>query len=92
MDTLVPQITLVEPPPSASASDVSGAAFEKVASERSSESLVGTPSSPTNILRLAEDAVGNVSECISPRRVAILSVSDLKNSPLLLDGASVLGC
>lgn len=61
MEILVPHITLVEAPPSTSASDVSGLTFEKVASDSGSASpLTGIPSSPTKTLLLFEPV--NVSE------------------------------
>lgn len=62
MEMFVPHITRVESPPSASASDVSGFRFEKVASEPGSPSATGIPFSPTKmrLLRLGVDP--NASE------------------------------
>ena len=89
MEMFVPQMTLVEPPPRTSASDVPGLTFEKVASEAGSESLIGMPSSPTNTRLRFAAAPAKLSECMSPLLDEILSPSDLKKSPLLSDGASV---
>jgi hypothetical protein len=72
MEIFVPHITRVESPPSASASEVSGFRFEKVASEPGSPT--GMPSSPTNIRRRCAGVDANASECMSPRRVDILGV------------------
>ena len=56
-------MTLVEPPPRMSASDVSGARFEKVASEFGSLlSLTGMPSSPTKIRLRFAGVDANASE------------------------------
>lgn len=93
MEILVPHITLVEDPPSTSASEVSGSTLEKVASESSSSfPLTGIPSSPTKTLLLFEPV--KVSEWISLLRAVNLSEAgpDRRNIPLLLDGASDLIC
>lgn len=89
MEMLVPHITLVEDPPSTSASEVSGFTFEKVASEPGSASpLKGIPFSPTKTLRLFRAA--KFSEWISLLREVNLSDAEpvLRNIPLLLEGAS----
>lgn len=92
----VPHITLVDAPPSTSASEVSGFTFEKVASETGSVSpLTGIPSSPTKTLLLFEPVPPvNVSDWISLlREVTLPEVGpDRRNRPLLLDGASDLIC
>lgn len=93
IEIFVPHITLVDAPPSTSASEVSGLTFEKVASESGWPSpLTGTPSSPTKTLLLFEPA--KVSEWISLLREVNLPEAgpDRRNRPLLLDGASDLLC
>jgi len=51
IEIFVPQMTRVELPPRASASEVSGCIFEKVASDCGSPSFTGMPLASTNSLR-----------------------------------------
>ena len=90
---LVPQMTRVESPPSASASEVSGFKLEKVASDPGS--LVGIPFSATKIRLLWFGVEPNASLWISPRRDETGGTpelpkprEDLTKRPLLLLGAS----
>src|SRR5271163_2903284 len=76
-DTLVPQMNRVEPPPSASASEVSGLRLEYVASEPGSPLAIGIPSSPTKMRRRLDGVEPNTSEWMSPRRVGM----ELSKSP-----------
>lgn len=89
----VPQITRVESPPRASASEVSGFKLENVASDRGS--FVGIPFSSTKIRLLWLGVELNASEWISPRLDETGGApelpqarEDLRKRPLLLLGAS----
>lgn len=89
----VPQITRVESPPRASASEVSGFRLENVASDRGS--FVGIPFSSTKIRLLWLGVELKASEWISPRLDETGGApelpqarEDLRKRPLLLLGAS----
>ena len=93
---LVPQMIRVDDPPIASASDVLGSRFEKVAaSECGTSSRTGTPFSSTNRRRRRFGVEPKTSEWISPR-LELLSpdapgaedFEERTKSPLLLLGIS----
>lgn len=91
---LVPQMILVEEPPIASASDVFGSMFEKVAGSEG-PSRTGTPFSSTKSRRLLPGVAPKTSEWMSPRLELLTpevpGAEDLEertNRPLLLVGIS----
>lgn len=96
MEILVPQITRVDSPPNASASEVPGLTFENVASERGSpEAATGMPLSSTKIRLRRAGVDAKASECMSPRRDDIrgtpeesVVLSERTKRPLLLLGTS----
>lgn len=90
----VPQIILVDEPPMASASEVFGSRFEKVAGSEGSF-WIGTPFSSTKSRRRrpSVEPEPKISECISPRLELLTpedpgadALDDRTNSPLLLVG------
>lgn len=89
---LVPHMILVDEPPIASASDVFGSTFEKVAG---SEAWTGAPFSSTKSLRRRFGVLPKTSEWISPRRDRLTPEvpgaedrEERTNRPLLLVGKS----
>lgn len=97
MEIFVPQMILVDEPPMASASDVLGSRFEKVAGSEGAPSRTGTPFSSTNSRRRRLGVEPKTSEWMSPRlellRPEVPGAVDLEertNRPLLLVGIS--GC
>jgi len=97
IDMFVPQIILVEEPPMASASDVFGSRFEKVARSEG-PSWTGAPfsSMKRRLRRLGVEPEPKMSEWISPRLELFKAeapgadaLEDRTNSPLLL--VSTLG-
>ncbi len=95
----MPQMTRVDTPPRASASEVLGSALEKVAaSEFCPSSRTGSPFSSTNKRRRRFGVVPRTSECMSPRLETLSAEApgapdrdDRTNRPLLL-GISDLCC
>lgn len=92
----VPQMILVEEPPMASASDVFGSRFEKVAGS-DGPSWTGAPfsSMKRRRRRLGVEPEPKMSECMSPRLELFRAeapgaeaLEDRTNSPLLLVGTS----
>jgi hypothetical protein len=96
MEMFVPQMTRVDSPPNASASEVPGFKFEKVASDRGSPPLAtGMPSSPIKMRLRRAGVEAKASEWISPRRDDMRGTpdesivrSERTNKPLLLLGTS----
>ena len=80
MEIFVPQMIRVEEPPMASASEVLGSMFEKVAE---SDAGIGAPFSSTKILRRRAGVVAppKTSEWMSPRRELFKAFAPFRAEP-----------